>query len=548
MDSCCPSVSTFVAHEPCPKCGSQDNFARYDDGHGYCFSAWCGYYEHGNDNRRESEDMGGDRHTDMSWSRLSGVYADLPSRKLKESTLKFWQYQIADDAHVMNYKDERGELKGQKLRKANKQFSWRGEGSDLLYGMWLWQRGKSITITEGELDALSVSQSFENRWPVVSLPGGTGSVNKCIKRCYEYLSAYDRIVLMFDMDAPGRRAVEDAVALLPAGKVYIANLPEKDANEVLVKHGPGAIVKAFWDAKLYRPDGIVSGSELSLDDLKNGDTRGYTLRLPKLNDQIMGLRRGEITLFTAGSGVGKSTLVRQLCYEMHLDHKLTIGNVYLEENNRKTAQAYIALHNDVPLGRLRYDPAIITPDQWLEGYETTIKDRMWFYNHFGSLESSRLISKLHYMATVLKTDFIALDHVTIVTSGLESSQEGERKDIDILMTRLRSLVEETGVGILAVCHLKRVKGKEFNEGSEVSLTDLRGSAALEQLSDNVISMERDQQSVKARDVSLLRVLKCRETGDTGPSDTVIYNRETGKLVEKQAAKAFKEPIKEAVPW
>jgi twinkle protein len=66
------------------------------------------------------------------------------------------------------------------------------------------------------------------------------------------------------------------------------------------------------------------------------------------------------------------------------------------------------------------------------------------------------------------------------------------------MTKLRSLAEETGVGIIAIVHLKRAKDKTFNEGSQISLNDLRGSASLEQLSDNVIALERDQQAKKAR--------------------------------------------------
>jgi twinkle protein len=445
----------------------------------------------------------------------------------------------------MNWRDEKGKRVGQKLRKPGKNFSWIGEGNDLLYGMWLWGKGKSITITEGEIDAMSMSQAFDLKWPVVSLPNGSNSVKKTIKRCYDYLCNFDRIVLMFDMDDPGRKAVEEAALLLPAGKVFIANLPEKDANEVLKKHGPAKLVECFWNATPYRPDGIVSGADLSLETLKNAATKGYEIRYPDLQERLLGMRKGEITLFTAASGIGKSTMLRQLTYELHEDHKLTFGNIFLEENNIKTAQAYIAIHNSVPLGKLRHDPSIITDDQWREGYDKVIKERMWFYNHFGSLESNRLISKLHYMATVLKVDFICLDHISIVTSGLESSSEGERKDIDILMTRLRSLVEETGVGVLGVVHLKRVKDKNFNEGDGVSLTDLRGSASLEQLSDNVISLERNQQDEKNKNVSLVRVLKCRETGDTGASDKLLYVRDTGRMVLAEAAKEFTPKIMEA---
>jgi twinkle protein len=486
----------------------------------------CGHHEPPSDDtkRRKVDTQAKD------WTPISGNYQELTDRKLREETLKRWQYQVGHykgkPTHIMNVRNEKGELVAQKYRLPGKEFRWEGDGDDLLYGMWLWGKGKSITITEGELDALSVSQAFDLKWPVVSLPNGAQSVKRTLKRCYDYLSGFDKIVLMFDMDEPGRKAVEEAALMLPAGKVFIATLPEKDANDVLKKQGPGAIVNAFWQAKPYRPDGIIRGSDLKLDDLMSATAKGFDLRCPDLNNKLLGLRKAEITLFTAGSGIGKSTLVRQLMYELHEDHpELKFGNIFLEENNKKTAQAYIALDNKVPLGKLRYNTSILTPEQWAASKAKTV-DCMYFYDHFGSLESERLLGKMHYLATVEKVDFIALDHISIVTSGLESGSEGERKDIDILMTNLVKLVESTGVGVIGVVHLKRVTGKSFNEGAQVSLSDLRGSAALEQLSYNVIALERDQQG-DHKDRSRIRVLKCRENGDLGESDVLQYNRETG---------------------
>ena len=44
-------MSEFLRHEPCPKCGSKDNLARYSDGHAYCFG--CEYYEHADGQERQ---------------------------------------------------------------------------------------------------------------------------------------------------------------------------------------------------------------------------------------------------------------------------------------------------------------------------------------------------------------------------------------------------------------------------------------------------------------------------------------------------------------
>jgi twinkle protein len=464
----------------------------------------------------------------------TGIYADLTDRGLTRETLEKWHYQInvEDKCHIANYHDANGELVAQKIRRAGKKFQCINGSKDMpLYGMWRAGGNLSVVITEGEIDAMSVSQAFKHKYAVVSLPNGSKDAAYNCQRYYEWLDGFKKIVLMFDQDEPGRLAAEEAAAVLPVGKVEIAVLGRKDANEVLVKDGMAALADAFWKAKPWRPDGIVNGADISVDDLMEEMAPGYeVIGCPDLQEKLMGWRKGELTLLTAGSGIGKSTWARQIAYNMHQSQGLKIGNVFLEEQFKKTAKAYVALHHSIPLSRLRARSDLLTREQYEETAREVIQQRMCFYNHFGSLEQANLIAKLRYMATVEKCDFIFLDHISIVTSGMESSSEGERKDIDILMTKLASLVQETGVGIIAIVHLKRAKDKSFNEGSAISLSDLRGSAALEQLSFNVLALERDQQAEDdAKDQSVIRVLKCRETGDTGVADTLIYNRSTGWL-------------------
>lgn len=435
----------------------------------------------------------------------------------------------------MNVRDQRGKLVAQKYRARNKQFVWASDTKDHpLYGMWLWpSKGKSVVVTEGELDAISVSKAFGHKWPVVSLPDGTGSVRKALSKAYDWLDGFEKIVLWFDGDEVGQKAMEQAIEILPVGKVHIARSPEgcKDANDVLRQYGTSAVSKCYWDASLYKPDGIVAGSDFDLDHVRAAVSAGYPWPWPGIQSATYGLREGEITLLTAGSGIGKSTLARELAYHLRVNHGCKVGNIFLEESNAKTVQGYVAIHNNVPLGQLRYDPSILTDDQWTAGLRAAIWDGMWFYNHFGSLAADSLISKIGFMRKACGCNFVILDHVSIVTSGLESSSEGERKDIDILMTRLRQCAEATGVGIIGVVHLKRVKDLSFNDGGQVSLTHLRGSAALEQLSDNVIALERNQQAEDEREKNQcqMRILKCRETGASGAADLLEYNRETGRL-------------------
>jgi twinkle protein len=535
-------MADFVRHEPCPSCGSKDNLARYSDGSASCFTEGCKHYERGDGTISEQAE---ETNTD-EWDRpqLAGEYKALANRDIDKETCEFARYQVGEidgkACHIANHY-EGGKLIAQKIRLPGKQFTSRGPRRKTLpfYMQWLWNKGKHLVITEGEIDALSMLKAFERKWPVVSLPNGTGSAKKAIEQQYEWLEGFDRIVLMFDMDEPGQKCLDEVAPMLPPGKVAIASLPEKDANEVLKKHGPGALIRAFWDAKPWRPDGIISGEDISLEELMAETVKGYEYPqcMPLLQEKTLGLRKGEITLLTAGSGIGKSTWAREIAYDLQMRHGCRIGNCYLEENHVKTAQGYIAIHNNVPLGRLRHNTAMLSTTAWTQAKQEVV-NRMHFHKHFGSLESKSLISRLRYFATVCKVDFIVLDHISIVTSGMESSSEGERKDIDILMTRLRALCEETGVGIIAIVHLKRTE-KNFNEGAQVALSDLRGSGSLEQLSDNVIALERDQQGERQTEMRI-RILKCREMGETGESDLLNYNRSNGRIEAVDEAAAFEE--------
>lgn len=523
-------MADFIHHEPCEACGSSDGLARYDDNSAHCFA--CKHNIRGDGSAVSEEQL---QTSDKPWTPLQGDVRELTNRKLREETCKLWGYKVAtkDDGTMVQTIDIRhnGKMIGQKCRGAGKTFSWRGDSKKPQFmGQWLWNRGKHLVITEGEIDAMSVSQAMDLKWPVVSLANGANSVEQQIKDNYEWLMGFENIVLMFDMDEPGQKAAEEACALLPAGKVKVATLPAKDANEVLLQFGPGAIIKAFWDAKVWRPDGIVDGSTVfNRERLKQGCPPGYPFEYPKLQEMTYGMRKAEITMLTAGSGIGKSTLARELAFDLHQQHGLKIGNVYLEENNDTTARGYVALHASVPLGKLQFNTELITDEQWDEGIAAFQKG-MLFYDHFGSLESANLQAKLRYLAAVEKVDFIVLDHISIVTSGTESSKEGERKDIDMLMTFLASLCQETGVGIIAIVHLKRKADKDFNEGGSPSLSDLRGSGALEQLSHNVYSLERNQQSddMNAKYRSVIRVLKTRYGFETGKADTLKYNAVTGR--------------------
>ena len=146
------------------------------------------------------------------------------------------------------------------------------------------------------------------------------------------------------------------------------------------------------------------------------------------------------------------------------------------------------------------------------------------------------------MAKALDCKFIVLDHISMIVSSQEIGDE--RKALDEIMTKLRTLVQETDVALIIVSHLKRPDGKGHEEGAVTSLAQLRGSGSIAQLSDMVLGLERDSQSddIATRNTTCLRVLKNRFVGMTGPATYLYWDKDTGRLneVEKPSGNETEE--------
>lgn len=525
-----PSIQgEFLRHEPCEKCGSSDAKAVYSSGTAYCFA--CEAYFKSTE-EIEREDVGGER---ANKSLPSLFWFNQENRGIKPETFSKYGYgwlKIKGESfHAAPYR-YKGKIVAYHLRSVNKDFPWMGTTKNLeLFGQHLCKNSGEyrtrIVITEGELDCLSVSQAFGNKWQVVSIPSGAQSAEKYLLQNLEFLEGYSDIVLGFDNDDAGKEAVEKCVHLFTAGKVRVIDWsPYKDANEML-QAGLGAeICQKVYDAQQWRPDGIVTGESL-FNTFMEGIPEGVSTPYQDLNRKFAGgFRKNEITLWTAGSGIGKSTVANEIFYDLGVNKGKRVGIIALEDTVKRTAERYVGMYLNK---RIHLSREGISQQELQTAFNASIGNGNFvLYDHFGSIEVERLMAQINYMVVALKVEWILLDHVSIVISGNDS--DNERKDLDVLMTALAQTAVRLPVGIHIISHLKRKQGKSYNDGGNVSLTDLRGSAGLEQLSWNVIALERDQQDEEKSNISQMRILKNRTVGITGLADTLEYNPETGRLL------------------
>ncbi len=392
--------------------------------------------------------------------------------------------------------------------------------------------GKRIVVTEGELDAASCYEAMAG-WPMVSLPHGAASAKKDIQKQIPLFQGYEEIVLFFDGDDPGRKAAEEAASVLPPGKVKIARLEGfKDASEALQANDAEAIRKAIWDAKPFRPDGIVDGKALL--ELVTTPQAPFDHEYPfkGLNKKLHGIRYGELTTFTAGTGAGKTSIMRHIATDL-LQKGESVGILELEASNRRTALGLMSTAVGKNLSIGEHDEQELT-----EAFHNSIANwNLYLFDGFGSFDPDLIYNRIEYLASGLECRVIFLDHLSILLSGLSGD---ERRMIDSTMTKLRSLVERTGIALFLVSHLRRSNNDSnaHEEGGRVSLSQLRGSHSIAQISDNLVGLEVDQQSEGGRSPTTIRILKNRYSGETGTCGTLDYNLNTCRFTEHETEPEF----------
>jgi twinkle protein len=329
---------------------------------------------------------------------------------------------------------------------------------------------------------------------------------------------------MFDMDKAGQSASKQVAELFKPGKCKIATLPEKDASECLKKGLNDQVVNAVWRARVVRPDGIVAGEDTW--DLVSMPITPSDHDYPwqGLNDKTLGARKGELVTFCAGTGTGKSTMVKEIASHF-LSTGETLGYIALEESVTQATWDFMSIEANQMLHLKKDLDQKFKRETWEKVFAS---GRLFLYDHWGSVDGDLLANRIRYLARSCNVGWIVLDHISIVVSGVEGGDE--RRLIDNLMTKLRLLAEELNVGMFIVSHLKRPSmGKGHEDGKQISIGDLRGSGAIAQLSDFVIGLERDQQEGNE---TIVRVLKARYKGSsTGVATTLRYSPDTGRLGE-----------------
>jgi len=297
-----------------------------------------------------------------------------------------------------------------------------------------------------------------------------------------------------------------------------------------VAAGKDGVMRAVWDAQPYSPAGIVVGHEPVWEQYlarQATESVPYPDCLDGINEKTKGMRFGEITLFTSGTGSGKSTVIKEIVLDLLDKTNYKVGMISLEESIGDTAEKFIQMklkqnlqEFDVPLDI-----------QEAASREVFGSERLVLLDHQGSVGDESLIDKIEYMA-LMGCKYLILDHITIaVSEGAEGYSGNEA--IDKVMSDLLKITKKHDIWLGVISHLRKVQGggTTFEQGKLPSMDDIKGSGSIKQISFDIIGFSRDManENEEVRNTIEFIVLKSRFSGKTGPAGSVKYNHETTRL-------------------
>lgn len=384
-----------------------------------------------------------------------------------------------------------------------------------------------MIITEGVLDAMSVDQVLGYRWPVVSVPNGADSAKGAIAANLEWLNNFDEVVLAFDMDKAGRHAIEECARLFTPGKVKVVTLPLKDASDMLQGGRTEELVRCLWDTKSYRPDGIVTVTDVYEQALRP-PSQDLRWCWPSLNAWTYGRRYGECVALGAGTGIGKTTfMTQQIADDIEQGHKVAVFAFEQSpgETVKRVAGQMAGKTFHVPDGSWTQEELVAAIDKLKD------RDALFLYDHFGSCEWAAIRERIRFLYHTHGVRIFYLDHLTALAAGSASEVSAA---LEVVTAEIGALVKELDIWLLFVSHLNTPDGIPHEEGGRVMIRHFKGSRAIGFWSHFMIGLERDQQSdePEVKGATVIRVLKDRYTGrSTGLTVTTTYDQSSGLLIE-----------------
>lgn len=453
-------------------------------------------------------------------------------------------------------KDEK--LTGYHVKSIDKSFSPFAIGDTRSADLLNWSVAKTsgaykLIITEGPEDMASVYRVFQMHGKdeympaVVSLPHGAASAKKVLGKHSEMInSLFKEVILCFDNDKAGQKAVEDAVSVIPKAKV--AKLPVKDANEGLVNGQAKAVYNALaFQAEPPKTTSLVFGSTLHTIAREPAKFGELSWPFKTMNEATRGIRYGDTIYLGSGVKMGKTTLRNQIATHIMEHHNTKVFMASPEESNAKT---YKLLAGQVA-GKIFHDPKVEFDEQAYDKAGDVLRSNLALVNLYQHVGWESLKKDIVAAATWgAKAHFI--DPITNLTNGVDAASANTL--LQEIAQDLSRLALDHNIVVFIFCHLKAPEGNisadqrlnkykqdKFHRlgncphelGGDVLSNQFAGSRSMMRSCNMMLGLEGNKDAELEEEIRNTRHLTILEDREFGLSESfqIFYNKNTGRYVE-----------------
>lgn len=456
----------------------------------------------------------------------------LKDRMLRKDSLEYFGVKIGlseEDgttpiSHYYPYHVD-GRLVGYKVRWIDTKKMWAvGQTNDVdLFG---WDQaikvgGKKLFITEGECDAVALYQIFKDNNkgtqyadfdpPIVSLPNGCGNadriLSKLIKKIREH---FKEIVLVFDMDEPGKKAVANVMKVIP--EAVSATLPAKDPNDCILQGRNKACYAAVvFNAKKPKNTRIVHGEDLR-EAAKEVPKYGVSWPWQHVTEATRGIRTGETIYVGAAPKMGKSEVVNAITSHCIKEHGWKVFLCKPEEANVKTFK----LVAGKMVGKFFHDPSKNFDIDAYEKAADMIGNNLLMLNLYQHVGWETLKADIMEAAKE-GCKAILIDPITNLTNGMSAADANVK--LQEIAQELSAIALDLDVVIFIFCHLRNSEsGHPHERGGEVLDSQFAGSRAMARSCNYMFGLEGNRDpnlTPEERNLRTLVLINDREFGEVG---------------------------------
>lgn len=442
-----------------------------------------------------------------------------------------------------------GELSGLKVRMIPKSFdSYGTTGKECdPFGWFKFKNstGKYCLIAAGEIDTLSAfsllkdytdskGQTEYGYIPCISSTLGESSVSQ-LQDKYEWLDKFERIIICYDPDDAGEKAVEKLAKVLPRGKAYKMELTYGDTNKYLTSNKQKEWVNLFFKAKKIMMTGVTGSSSLleKMKEYVSIDRITLPKFLHKLEEKLRGgFPIGYIINIMAASGAGKSTYVDSmiLWWVMHTNYKVGVVSLEASEGEYGVNIGSAFIESKINLG-ITVEERLASINNNEEALQTLFLDDKGndrFYIVDPDIDTMK--AKIEYLVIALGCKIIVIDPIQDIFDALPDDQQA------IFMKWQKDLVKREQVTIVNISHSRKSQGgqKAGSKGGELSEEDMMGHSSIYKSGgiNLIISRNKEEEDEFERNVSRLKVTKARGIGFTGFAGEYYYENKTHKIWDK----------------